>query len=925
MNNGRGGVLFVEPVFDTSGYCSTYVFSESQECYLVDPSESTLKGLLGADGIGLLRTNNILLTSLSWKKIGGLIGVLLSLKETTNIVKIFGPPGIFTFFRNASFHNKSNLFRIYELDDYNYNQIGEIFQIKSIPIHSINTKFIDVPESNSYEFDNNPNENNNNNNNNKYNSFNNNKKNNSENNKNMMKFPVTLNNKKLPTVVPLSKPYNSLFSNNRKDNNYHPKISPNICYLFETLPIRTRFDKEKANSLGVFNGRKYKELTNGFDVVNDLPNGRIVSPNDIYKFVDGTCFAFINCPDESYFDSLFENPIWEPIFSKQKKLSFVYHSSPKEVINNPKFIKFMEKLTNKPTNEEMEQFEIDKKDERLSLEQDNQPTTTKNTEDGSELEISLVFDEFERRSTLQPPIQTKHFLTSKEFSKNQICEIPDLTPTDENNEPTSINVLNELLKSKILKDSFFAVESKAKHIISPVRSRGRITEKNIIKIPPIQHLNLDDKGEKDKATIEHIKNFRNNMEKGLEYPKLMFLGTASASPNLFRSVSGILVSPDENNHMLVDCGQSSISQLEIFFGRKKTKQILMETHLIWVSHLHADHHLGIGSVIIERNLAFKEAGTGAKSLILQEVCAKLSLISLTSVPVVHCNASFGLVATFKNKDIPKGYKITYSGDTRPSKLLVAAGKNSDLLIHEATFTDEYQEDAVAKRHSTFSEALGVAKDMKAKQTILTHFSQRYPSVIRLTQSNNLKIGDNYEPVNTNRPYALAYDLVRFSPSDFSLLQELNFTLDEHITSQEEQSKIKERETINERKKRKLGVTTNENQNEIENKDQNENENENEGEKEREREKEKEKKEKPKTVIKIPKIAKKKVPKFINPNQLMGSEIFYTTTVSSCKMHNINNRNNNYNFIPLKNLNNNNFNINNIISKKSLNILKLIKK
>lgn len=56
------------------------------------------------------------------------------------------------------------------------------------------------------------------------------------------------------------------------------------------------------------------------------------------------------------------------------------------------------------------------------------------------------------------------------------------------------------------------------------------------------------------------------------------------------------------------------------------------------------------------------------------------------------------------------------------------GENSDLLIHEATFEDDLLDEAQLKLHSTTSEAINVAQDMKAKCVILTHFSQRYSKV-----------------------------------------------------------------------------------------------------------------------------------------------------------------------------------------------------
>ncbi|GLD94546.1 hypothetical protein PINS_up003157 [Pythium insidiosum] len=54
--------------------------------------------------------------------------------------------------------------------------------------------------------------------------------------------------------------------------------------------------------------------------------------------------------------------------------------------------------------------------------------------------------------------------------------------------------------------------------------------------------------------------------------------------------------------------------------------------------------------------------------------------------------------------------------------------DATLLIHEATFDDTMEDDAERKKHSTVSQALGVARRMRAQQVVLTHFSQRYPSL-----------------------------------------------------------------------------------------------------------------------------------------------------------------------------------------------------
>lgn len=61
-------------------------------------------------------------------------------------------------------------------------------------------------------------------------------------------------------------------------------------------------------------------------------------------------------------------------------------------------------------------------------------------------------------------------------------------------------------------------------------------------------------------------------------------------------------------------------------------------------------------------------------------------------------------------------------------IYIYLGKNSNLLIHEATMEDQLVFEARRKMHSTMSQAINIGKKMNAKFTILTHFSQRYAKI-----------------------------------------------------------------------------------------------------------------------------------------------------------------------------------------------------
>ena len=72
-----------------------------------------------------------------------------------------------------------------------------------------------------------------------------------------------------------------------------------------------------------------------------------------------------------------------------------------------------------------------------------------------------------------------------------------------------------------------------------------------------------------------------------------------------------------------------------------------------------------------------------------------------------------------------GRKIVYTGDTRPSERIAEFSKGADILIHDATFDSEFEEEAGREGHSTAKQAAEIALKAGVKRLYLFHISPRY--------------------------------------------------------------------------------------------------------------------------------------------------------------------------------------------------------
>uniref|UniRef100_A0A8C7GY12 Zinc phosphodiesterase ELAC protein 2 n=1 Tax=Oncorhynchus kisutch TaxID=8019 RepID=A0A8C7GY12_ONCKI len=285
-----------------------------------------------------------------------------------------------------------------------------------------------------------------------------------------------------------------------------------------------------------------------------------------------------------------------------------------------------------------------------------------------------------------------------------------------------------------------------------------------------------------------------------KYPEVVFLGTGSALPMKIRNVSGNLVNISATQSVLLDCGEGTFGQLCRHYG-DSVDETLAKISTVFISHMHADHHTGLLSLLFQRERALATLGKAFSPIYLiapvqmmtwlnlyhdhceeilshvnivpskvmcegaevskfktkafiQALLKKSDLVKFQTCPVRHCKNAFACSITHQS-----GWQLVFSGDTMPCDALTHMGKNATLLIHEATLEDGLEDEAVEKRHSTTSQAIGIGMKMNAEFIMLNHFSQRYAKIPLFSEDFNDRVG-------------ISFDHMRIRFGDFRILPRL---------------------------------------------------------------------------------------------------------------------------------------------------------
>ena len=262
---------------------------------------------------------------------------------------------------------------------------------------------------------------------------------------------------------------------------------------------------------------------------------------------------------------------------------------------------------------------------------------------------------------------------------------------------------------------------------------------------------------------------------------LFFAGTAGSVPSARRGLPALLVRRG-GERILIDCGEGTQRQLVKSVG-------LTDLTDIFLTHLHADHWLGLPGMLKSFELRDRDKpltvhgppGTSAlmermrpiygrprygltiRDLEPGEVVRRDDL-EITTISVRHRTTAYGYalvedtrpgrfdadlatrlgvtpgpdfgrlqrgetVAGVRPEQVVgqarPGRKVVVTGDTAPTDAVVIAAHRADVLVHEATFAHDDADRAAATGHSTARQAAQVAADAEVRLLALTHLSSRY--------------------------------------------------------------------------------------------------------------------------------------------------------------------------------------------------------
>ncbi|OMP05967.1 hypothetical protein COLO4_08423 [Corchorus olitorius] len=574
-------------------------------------------------------------------------------------------------------------------------------------------------------------------------------------------------------------------------------VSPSdvaIVYVCELHELKWKFHKEKADALGVKVKTKFKELTEGKSVKPDCLDITVHPSDVIGPPVPGPIVIIVDCPTDSHAKEL---------LCTQSLNEYYSDSGPASVVNSSTYNKWMKKFGSAQhvmAGHVMKQVDnpILKSSARMAAQLNYlcprffPPLSSWPIQDHSITAPGPIF-------STEDPVSKSESILAENLLKFTLHPHTHFG-LDRSNVPCSIKasgVIDQLLLES--PDIADAAQDVKQLWQKPAEKKECTISMHDFKIK-VEELIWDE--DSLPGCLEDIR--RDDLE-------IIFLWTGSSQPSKYRKCvcylfKSFLYRKFASGLWGRNPGtikKKLLKNLENRYGMEGSKNAVKNLACVWISHIHADHHVGLVRILaLRRELLkrlpheplivigpsqlerFLDAYQRLEDLDMQFFDNRTTTIAPWETFELDNESNNNKLFPESDEEIELASKDGESlQQTRPCLEMIEASQGATILIHEATFEEgmdgeaiaknhsttkeaieaTFEEgmdgEAIAKNHSTTKEAIEVGDSAAAYRIILAHFSQRYPKIPELDEISMQKT-------------CIAFDFMSINIADLSVLPEV---------------------------------------------------------------------------------------------------------------------------------------------------------
>ena len=319
-----------------------------------------------------------------------------------------------------------------------------------------------------------------------------------------------------------------------------------MCYIVRVHPQRGKFDVQKARALNVKPGPDFKELTDGNPVISR--DGQTVLPQQVLGPGDvGAGFAIIEVPSSEYILDLINRREWASAEIMEGVGAVIWNLGP-GVVADERLQRFIQ--------------EHDGLKHIISSPEHSPNCLSMNAASAATIRHSLIDPErfgipvHDNRALALPSALSQCTIAQR----GQSIQV---APFLAFNDSSRTSVLNTATTMQEMPLDIIDMARAIRQDIESERVQEQVRDQNL---PSPE-------------------------------AEIISLGTGSALPSKYRNVSATLLRVPGSGSYLLDCGENTLGQLSRIYSSEELSEVLRDLKMIWISHMHADHHLGTTSVI----------------------------------------------------------------------------------------------------------------------------------------------------------------------------------------------------------------------------------------------------------------------------------------------------------------------------------------